>query len=112
MNGLKFDEDKIKGCIKAYHDQFDKYPYLIVNEETYKELPPQKANFIDGTSFTFATSADSLGCFTTTNNLPKTISVDDKKYVAEEDSGKNLGTWYGARVLIDNCLKYGEVHVG
>ena len=89
MIAIKFDEDKAKKCIDAYYDMHGVYPYLICNEETQKILPTytQTVTVHDGYAF---------------------ISG-----VVTEDHGKpRTKRWNNAKVLIDNELEFGEVHIG
>ena len=110
MTGIKFDEEKVKRCIEAYHDMHGQYPYLICSELTRKILPSEiKEN-------SFAITSDQI-YVTSAIHTPKkldidSITVDEKKYIAEDSIHKDYGTWYGAKILIDNKLEFGEVHVG
>lgn len=88
MNAIKFDEDKAKRCINAYYDMHKEYPYLICNDETEKILP----------------SIPSTGA----------ITISTSTYVCgiENQSKPRTKRWNNAKVLIDNELKFGEVHIG
>lgn len=91
MIAIKFDEDKAKRCINAYYDMHKEYPYLICNDETEKILPS-----IPSTDIT---------TISTTNY----ICIKD---LVENPSKPRTKRWNNAKVLIDNELKFGEVHIG
>ena len=110
MTGIKFDEEKVKKCIEAYHDMNDEYPYLVCSEETRKILPPEKKdNYFTITADKII--ASDIMCLSSKYQL-ETITVNDKKFVLDEFAPKDYGTWYGAKILVDNKLEFGEVHVG
>ena len=110
MTGIKFDEEKVINCIKSYHDMHGEYPYLICGEETRKIIPEEKKDIkaIYNTLNTLATKSTDL-CINGIMDSPS-IEFGGKKYIAE-DSIKcmNYGTWYGAKILVDNNLKFGEI---
>ena len=104
MNVIKLDEEKIKKCIEAYRIQHDAYPYLICSEETADLFDFRtKIRFANGCSVETIPSSD-----TKTNTTTFTfgnVSVESKE-------PKKYGTFYGSKILIDNDLPYGEIHIG
>ena len=88
MIAIRFDEDKANKCINAYYDMHGEYPYLICNEETQKILPTHI----------------------------QTVTVCTTEYIsgiAVKDQAKpKTKRWNNAKVLIDNELEFGEVHIG
>ena len=91
MIAIKFDEDKAKKCIDAYYDVHGKYPYLICNEETEKMLP----------TYTQTVTVHDTGY----------VSISGVVTVADQVKQKTK-RWNNAKVLIDNELEFGEVHIG
>ena len=96
MNAIKFDEEKVKKCIDVYHDMHGTYPYLILSEETRKILPSDKQ----------------ISTLTISNEM--ILKVGNNSYSLDNEDKKqpDYGTWHGARVLVDNKLDLGEVHIG
>ena len=105
MLGIKFNDEMIKKCIETYHFQYGEYPYLIMNEKTRKLIPNE-----DGMSY-YITS-DNFNISLKPENAIHNISINDKKYVEEPETITPKKSWYGAKILIDNDLDFGEVHVG
>lgn len=113
MIAIKFDKEKIENSINAYKEEHGKYPYLIMSEKTYKLLPTESS---------FAINSNGIMCgYTDTirvipsnsSNLDEmTIKINDNEFVNKNKSGKSYGTWHNAKILIDNGLPYGEVHIG
>jgi len=119
MKAIKFDEEKVLNCIKAYHDMHGEYPYLICNNETRKMIPKEKVDYSNCLTF----GIDNINSITTTANTnsitttsksypPEEIKINYQKYIKEENVNKSYGTWYGAKIIIDNSMGFGEVHVG
>lgn len=107
MTGIKFDEEKVINCIKSYHDMHGEYPYLICGEETRKIIPEEKKDIYNTLNTLAIKSADL--CINNTMDFPS-IEFGGKKYIAEDSiKCKDYGTWYGAKILVDNNLKFGEV---
>lgn len=108
MNGIKFNEECIRKCIEAYHDMHNKYPYMICNEKTMEIIPEEKRT----PSLTMNSSniIYSSG-FSDSDIEIKSISINSDKYVKEEPSNKSCKTWYGAKIIIDNDMKFGEVEI-
>lgn len=107
LKAIKFDEEKVKRCIDAYHDQNGKYPYVIINEQTYKILPPEKP--LEGMLY-LDCSKMTIG--TTTEHTDQYIQKNGCEYILKETAYKPCRTWYGGKVMIDNTLSFGEVHIG
>ena len=105
MIGIKFDEEKIKNCIEAYHNLHGEYPYLICAEKTMEIIPEEEKDMYALRSLT---SADL--CIKSTIEF-LTIEIGGKKYINVDSIEKcnDYGTWYGAKILIDNKLEFGEV---
>ena len=104
MIGIKFDEEKVKNYIQAYKDGHGKYPYLLMNEKTYKILPYEATTITTNGSI-----------YTTTTNIiltPQEITVDGTKYVREDKCKRKTLFWENCKVMIDNDLEFGEVHIG
>ena len=40
---------------------------------------------------------------------PESIVIDGKKYILEKDK---IVTWNGCKIIIDDTLELGEVHIG
>ena len=110
MNAIKFDENKVRKCIEAYHDMHDKYPYMMCNEKTIKIIPEEIK------SSSYYSIPDSI-CYCTTScaSTPSmdidSISINSDKYVKEKSEKSNCKSWYGAKIMIDNDLKFGEVEL-
>ena len=108
LKAIKFDEEKVRRCIDAYHDQYDEYPYVIINEKTYKILPPEKPLegmlYLDYSKMTINA--------TTEEHKDQIIQKNGCDYILKEDAYKPRRTWYGCKVMIDNTLEFGEVHIG
>ena len=107
MNCIKFDEEKAKRCIDSYYDQHGSYPYMIMNSKTYDTVPPEKLNpIVDANSLT-------VGGYTISNvNVTpiNEIKVGDYTYILKRDPVYKK--WYNAKILFDEDLKFGEVHIG
>lgn len=93
MTGIKFDEEKIRNCVESYYHICGEYPYLICSEETMKIIPEEKKE----------------NYFTITQSYLSTTPIIGNNIVKEEQDKKILDTWYNAKIIIDNDLKYGEV---
>ena len=107
MTGIKFDEEKVINCIKSYHDMHGEYPYLICGEETIKIIQEEKKDIKDIYN-TLAIKSTDL-CINGIMDSPS-IEFGGKKYIAEDFiKCKDYGTWYGAKILVDNNLAFGEV---
>ena len=108
MNCIKFDEEKAKRCIDTYYDQHGSYPYMIMNSKTYDIMPPEKlgAN-LDINSLTVGSCI-----FPTNVNVASVdeIKVGDNTYILKKDPVYKK--WYNAKILFDEDLKFGEVHIG
>ena len=108
MNCIKFDEEKAKRCIDAYYDQHGSYPYIIMNSKTYDTVPPEKPSVIlDCNSLT-------VGGYTISTNVNinsvDEIKVGDNTYILKRDPVYKK--WYNAKILFDEDLEFGEVHIG
>ena len=107
MNCIKFDEEKAKKCIDAYYDQHGSYPYMIMNSKTYDTVPPEKLSpIVDANSLT-------VSGYTISNvNVAPVdeIKVGDNTYILKRDPVYKK--WYNAKILFDEELKFGEVHIG
>lgn len=104
MLAIKFDEEKVKCCIQAYKDEHGKNPYLVMNEKTRAILPPTPP-----TTYCISTDEIMIG---RQENLVNTITINDKKYISEEEAKKGSGNWFGCKIMIDNDLEFGEIHIG
>ena len=111
MNAIKFDEESVKKCIEAYYLQHDKYPYLIMNEDTYKILPTDTCT-ITYNSEQCKVVGMMLGNVATTQLDANSLKIGDAVYVLNDEKPKSYGTWHGARILLDGKMKFGEVHIG
>ena len=107
MNGIKFNEECIRKCIEAYHDMHNKYPYMICNEKTMEIIPKELTSplMINGSNLIYSSG------FSDSGMEIKSISINSDKYVKEEPSNKSCKTWYGAKIIIDNDMKFGEVEI-
>lgn len=118
MRAIKFDEVKVVNCIQAYHDQHGEYPYLIMCKET--------ANILPSDVVTVATTASTVSStvfpvpdivakwsnnITVDNTKPEQISIDNEKYTRANVTDSSF-VWHNCKVLIDNGMKFGEVHIG
>ena len=107
MNCIKFDEEKAKRCIDAYYDQHGSYPYLIMSSETYDAIQLEKRGIIlDSNSLT-------VSGYTLSNvNVAPVdeIKVGENTYILKKDPVYKK--WYNAKILFDEELKFGEVHIG
>lgn len=111
MNAIKFDENKVRKCIEAYHDMHDKYPIMMCNEKTIKIIPEEVKST---SSFSIVDSLCDCGITNTSNPFTDIeISINSDKYVKEKsiDRSCNCKSWYGAKIMIDNDLKFGEVEL-
>ena len=109
MNCIKFDEEKTKRCIDAYYDQHGSYPYMITSSKTYDTIPLEKLSAnLDINSLT----ASSYTISSTNMNviLVDEIKVGDNTYILKRDPVYKK--WYNAKILFDEELKFGEVHIG
>ena len=104
MIAVKFDDKKVISCIQAYKDEHGKNPYLVMNEKTREILPltPQ-------TIYCTSTSEIIIG---KQENLVDTITINDEKYIPEKEAKKGSGHWFDCKIMIDNDLEFGEVHIG
>ena len=110
MNAIKFDKDKVKKCIEVYHDMHDKYPYMMCNEKTMGIIPEEDKPSL----FSIANSICDRGTITYESPTIKdieSISINSDKYVKEKSINTNCKSWYGAKIMIDNDLKFGEVEL-
>ena len=118
MIAIKFDKEKVGKCIDGYKDEHGKNPYLILSEKTFGLLKDENA-------FSLSINNDGICCSThdvvtsigiiPTNNInfdEMSIKINDNEFVNKNKKTKDYGTWHGAKILIDNSLPYGEVHVG
>ena len=108
MNGIKFDGEKVKRRIDAYYNQHGSYPYLIMNSKTYDTIPLEKPGIIlDSNSLT-------VSSYTLSNNVSVApvdeIKVGNNTYILKRDPVYKK--WYNAKILFDEELKFGEVHIG
>lgn len=113
MIAIKFDKDKVKNSIDAYKEEHGKYPYLIMSEKTYKLLPTENSFAINNNVIRYGYT-DTIGV-TPDNSInldEMTIKINDNEFVNKNKSGKSYGTWHNAKILIDNGLPYGEIHIG
>lgn len=106
MNVLKIDEEKLVRNIEAYHDQHGEYPYLIMNDETRKILPKEDISIFSSVVI----NSNSLEISNTA--AVNEIKINDKTYVLSDNANKDYGKWHSARILVDNKLELGEVHIG
>ena len=107
MLAIKFDKEKVKNCADAYKDEHDgKAPYLIMNSKTNELLVDAEQCYLSYVS-NAVTSV-----FSATTSCPNSISVDDKKYTLGKGTKNVVDNWYGCKILIDESLAFGEVHIG
>ena len=104
MKAIKLDVEKIKHCIDAYKDEHGKNPYLVMNEKTREILPPTLP-----TTYCISTSEIIMG---KQENSVNTITINNEKYIPEKEAKKGSGNWFGCKIMIDNDLEFGEVHIG
>ena len=86
------------------------YPSLICAEETIKIIQDEKKDIKDvyNTLNTLAIKSADL-CINGIMDSPS-IEFGGKKYIAEDFiKCKDYGTWYGAKILVDNNLAFDEV---
>ncbi len=81
MIAIKFDEEKVGHCIQAYKDERGKNPYLIMSEKTAKILP----------------------------KLTNTIRITPDGTTIQYDNTPR--SWNNCKILIDDDLEFGEVHI-
>ena len=93
MMGIKFNEEMVKKYIDVYHDQHGKYPYLIMSEKTRDIIPDNGVPFITTSYYTL-----------TSGTVPSSTSTEVIPHTKK--------TWNSAKILIDNDLEFGEVHIG
>lgn len=93
MMGIKFDEEMVKKYIDVYHNQHGKYPYLIMSEKT-RDIVPDDGKLFVATNYILTTSG-TVSCNTSNDMITNTRK-----------------TWNSAKILIDNDLEFGEVHIG
>lgn len=94
MMGIKFDEEMVKKYIDVYHDQHGKYPYLIMSEKTRDIVPDDSKLLVTTNYYTITTSG----------TAPSSKSTEAIPYTKK--------AWNSAKILIDNDLEFGEVHIG
>lgn len=113
MIAIKIDKEKVEKCIESYKEEHGKYPYLIMSERTYK-LMPTESSFAINNNGLWCGCTDTIGVIPNNNiNLDEmTIKINDNEFVNKNKSGKSYGTWHNAKILIDNSLDYGEIHIG
>lgn len=93
MMGIKFDEEMVKKYIDVYHNQHGKYPYLIMSEKTRDIVPDDGKSFVVTNYYTL-----------TSGTAPSSTSTEAIPYTKK--------SWNSAKILIDNDLEFGEVHIG
>ena len=109
MRVIKLDVEKIKHCIDGYKDEHDKSPYLIMSNKTKELLPPSISSSCDSVSFgDVCISSSAINAIAN----PIDIVINGTRYIAEDKIRKEAGTWCGCRILIDDKLELGEVHIG
>lgn len=105
INAIKFDSDKIEKLIDAYYVQNGEYPYLICSEDTaalFVNLDPV-IRCKNGSYITTEVSYPRIKNEYSISFGDTTISTKPKI---------DYGKYHYAKVLIDNDLPYGMVHVG
>ena len=102
MKAIKLDVEKIKHCIDGYKDEHGKPPYLIMSSKTKELFPPS-----------ISITSEELYISTSTNifTSPESIVIGDKKYILEKNLEK-ISTWNECKIMIDDTLELGEVHIG
>lgn len=105
MRAIKLDVEKIKHCIDGYKDEHNKPPYLIMSSKT-KKLLPSSSSITLNEGLCISTSM-----ITNIVTSPESIVVDDKKYILEKNLDK-IATWNECKIMIDDTLELGEVHIG
>lgn len=107
MKAIKIDVEKIEHCVDAYKDEHGKNPYLIMNTKTRELLPPVFSHTGNTTI--------SLGdiCISNSNiTKPIDLVINGTKYISEDEIKKGSEIWLGCKIMIDNTLELGEVHIG
>lgn len=113
MIAIKFDKEKVENSIDAYKEEHGKYPYLVMSEKTYNLLPNENSLVINNNSIWIARTDTIRVTPGNSINLDEmTIKINDSEFVNKNKSGQSYGIWHNAKILIDNSLPYGEVHVG
>ena len=108
MTGIKFDAENVKKCIESYYFMYGEYPYLICNEKTRKLIIQERDK-----DNTFTINCNIINSNTMSVPIyPEDFTIGDIKYIKESNINKNHGTYCNAKILIDNELKFGEIHVG
>jgi len=109
MNAIKFDETMVKKYIDVYYDSNKKYPYLIMNEKTRDIIPAENPQqyYITGCNISFGNDTT----LTPPEENIHSIRINDKEYEEKQKSNPKT-SWYKAKILIDNSLEFGEVHIG
>jgi len=97
---VKFDENKVINCIQAYKEEHNKNPYLIMSEKTQKLLSPNTIFYNGGYINNFINSTKISG------TLQDDKTKDDIVYKPVSWS------WYSCKIMIDNDLEFGEIHIG
>ena len=107
MLAIKFDKEKVKSCVDGYKYEHDgKAPYLVMNSKTNELLVDVEQCYLSYVS-NAVTSV-----FSAAASCPNSISIDDNKYNLEKGTKNVVDNWYGCKILIDESLAFGEVHVG
>lgn len=115
MIAIKFDKEKVEKCIDGYMDEYGKNPYLILSEKTFGLLKDENAFSLSINNNGISTHDVITQLGLSTNNInfdEMSIKINDNEFVNKNKKTKDYGTWHGAKILIDNSLPYGEVHVG
>lgn len=111
MKAIKFDEAKVINCIQAHFDQYEKYPYLIMSQKTANILPSDTVTSVLVPVDGIAVNNTWANSITIAPQKPKEISIDNEKYT-RADTGKSPTVWHKCKVMIDNSMEFGEVHIG
>ena len=111
MIAIKFDKEKVENSINSYKEEHGKYPYLIMSEKTYKLLPTENSFTINNNGL-WCGCTDTIGASNNINLDEMTIKINDNEFVNKNKRDKSYGSWHNAKVLIDNSLDYGEIHIG
>lgn len=105
MRAIMLDVEKIKHCIDGYKDEHGKLPYLIMSSKT-KELLPPSSSITLNEGLCVSTSM-----ITNIVTSPESIVIDGKKYILEKNLNK-IAVWNECKIMIDDTLEFGEVHIG
>ena len=111
MDAIRFDEERVIKMIDGYSELFGEYPYLVCNKDIALLIQKSALSIKQG-PMSLSASSVATQIYSPTASLDA-VTINGNTYKLEKNDRMLLPkSFHNAKILIDDELEYGEIHVG